>query len=266
MFIAAGSECGNAGTSQEAECRGIHAAVTKGIRLQLKNVVIESDNKGAIEYLQGKPSNLSWTASIILDQAKHLSCSFNSVIFSFCYRSGNSSAHIIASQRMRIHGSGCGPKKNLVHKGFDISSLCPLCNLLPESTVHLFLHCPLMLELWTNLLSSDEQILVKVYEADSVVDLFRNWPVKSGNDLMVRVWRYLPYATAWVAWKHRNNKVFNNVVPEVRKMILEIKALAWYWCGIWGGRKGYSFRDLVVNWEGVLAGAVTARVAATGIG
>ncbi|KAF5184454.1 60 kDa chaperonin [Thalictrum thalictroides] len=117
-----------------------------------------------------------------------------------------------------------------------------------------------------DLLSSDQQILLKVYEADTVVELFSNWPVKSGNDLMVRVWRYLPYAAAWVTWKHRNNKVFNNVVPEVRKMILEIKAVAWYWCGIWGGRNGYRFRDLVVNWEGVLAGAVTARVAATGIG
>ncbi|KAF5197600.1 hypothetical protein FRX31_012811 [Thalictrum thalictroides] len=83
---------------------------------------------------------------------------------------------------------------------------------------------------------------------------------------MARVWRYLPYAAAWVTWKHRNNKVFNNVVPEVRKMKLEIKALSWYWCGIWGGRNGYRFRDLVVNWEGVLAGTVTAGVAATGIG
>ncbi|KAF5198218.1 hypothetical protein FRX31_012195, partial [Thalictrum thalictroides] len=83
-----------------------------------------------------------------------------------------------------------------------------------------------MLELWTDLLSSDQQILLKLYVVDTVVDWFSNWPVKSGNDLMVRVWRYLPYAAAWVTWKHRNNKVFNNVVPEVRKMKLEIKALS----------------------------------------
>ncbi|KAF5196404.1 hypothetical protein FRX31_014008 [Thalictrum thalictroides] len=128
-------------------------------------------------------------------------------------------------------------RPNLVHKGFDISSLCPFCNLLPESTVHLFLHCLLMLEswtdllssnqqtllkvyeadtvvleLWTDLLSSNQQTLLKVYEADTVVDLFSNWPVKSGNDLMVRVWKYLPYAAAWVTWKHRNNKVFNKAL------------------------------------------------------
>ncbi|KAF5191367.1 hypothetical protein FRX31_019045, partial [Thalictrum thalictroides] len=46
-----------------------------------------------------------------------------------------------------------------------------------------------MLELWTDLLSSDQQILLKLYEANTVVDWFSNWPVNSGNDLMVRVWR-----------------------------------------------------------------------------
>ncbi|KAF5197149.1 hypothetical protein FRX31_013265 [Thalictrum thalictroides] len=50
--------------------------------------------------------------------------------------------------------------------------------------------------------------------------------------------------------------VFNDVVPQLRKMKLEIKSLTWYWCGYWLGRNMIKFRNLVVNWEGVLEGTV----------
>ncbi|KAF5202971.1 hypothetical protein FRX31_007440 [Thalictrum thalictroides] len=115
-------------------------------------------------------------------------------------------------------------RQTLVNRGLDISVYYPMCSLLPESTEQLFLHCPLMLELW--------------------------------------VWSYLPYAVAWVAWKFRNNMVFYEVVPQISSMKLEIEALTWYWCGNWGGRNSFRFKDVVANWEGFLAGTV----AATSIG
>ncbi|KAF5196097.1 hypothetical protein FRX31_014315 [Thalictrum thalictroides] len=58
-FILAGIEQSTAGTSNEAECRGILAAVKRGVCKQLKQVDIESDSKEAIGYLRGKPNNLS---------------------------------------------------------------------------------------------------------------------------------------------------------------------------------------------------------------
>ncbi|KAF5184955.1 hypothetical protein FRX31_025458 [Thalictrum thalictroides] len=131
-------------------------------------------------------------------------------------------------------------RQTLVHRGLAISTAYPLCNLLPETVNHLFLHCPLVLELW-------------------------DWPHKRGNDLMMKVWMYLPYASAWVIRKHRNGRVFDDKVPHVSKMIMEIKALTWYWCSNWSGRSRFKFRDLIVNWDDVLSGSVVGTLAATGI-
>ncbi|KAF5185866.1 hypothetical protein FRX31_024546 [Thalictrum thalictroides] len=97
-FISAGTKSANAGTSEQAECWGIHAAIQEGVRCNLKHVQIESDNKAAVDYLQGKPTNLFWSSSFILDEAKLLSSFFGSVSFSFCCRTGNDIAHNLASE------------------------------------------------------------------------------------------------------------------------------------------------------------------------
>ncbi|KAF5207613.1 hypothetical protein FRX31_002798 [Thalictrum thalictroides] len=108
-------------------------------------------------------------------------------------------------------------RQNLVNRGLEISTCCPLCNLLPESVEHLFLHFPLVLELWFDLLRSKQHLLIKLYEADFVRTWFSQWPTTSGNGLLVRVWSYLPYAVAWITLKSRNNKVFNEGVPQLRR-------------------------------------------------
>ncbi|KAF5185180.1 Reverse transcriptase zinc-binding domain, partial [Thalictrum thalictroides] len=56
---------------------------------------------------------------------------------------------------------------NLIHKGMIISEVCPLCSLLSGSISHLFMHCPLVLELWSVLLASEHQTLMKLYEAET---------------------------------------------------------------------------------------------------
>ncbi|KAF5193484.1 hypothetical protein FRX31_016929 [Thalictrum thalictroides] len=69
----------------------------------------------------------------------------------------------------------------------------------------------------------------------------------------MKVWMYLPYAVAWVIWKHRNGRVFDDKVSQVSRMMMEIKALTWYWCSNWSGRSR-------------LSGSVVGTLAATGIG
>ncbi|KAF5204884.1 hypothetical protein FRX31_005529 [Thalictrum thalictroides] len=98
LLLFAGTESDNAGNVEEGECRGVLAAVRKGIELRLKDVEVEMDCKGAADYLQGKNANLSWTATNILDQVIYLASMFNSVAFYFCHRTGNGNgpAHILA--------------------------------------------------------------------------------------------------------------------------------------------------------------------------
>ncbi|KAF5176364.1 hypothetical protein FRX31_034046 [Thalictrum thalictroides] len=92
-------------------------------------------------------------------------------------------------------------------RGMAISVMCPLCNLVHESISHLFIHCPVVLNLWSILLRSDQHILLTLYAVDTVEDWLRAWPVKTGNELMVHVWRFLPYAVLRTFWKHMNRKV-----------------------------------------------------------
>ncbi|KAF5202703.1 hypothetical protein FRX31_007710 [Thalictrum thalictroides] len=91
------SESASSETSEEAECRGLCAAIRRGIEQQLSKVVIESDNQSAVDYLNGKSVNLSWQSAAILDQAVSLSKCFSSVFFTFCHRSGNALAHTLAA-------------------------------------------------------------------------------------------------------------------------------------------------------------------------
>ncbi|KAF5181673.1 hypothetical protein FRX31_028740 [Thalictrum thalictroides] len=58
-FLTAGTKSGNASNSEEGECWGILTAVQQGIKYKLKNVQIESNNKLAVNYLQGEDVNLS---------------------------------------------------------------------------------------------------------------------------------------------------------------------------------------------------------------
>ncbi|KAF5186614.1 hypothetical protein FRX31_023799 [Thalictrum thalictroides] len=64
-FILAGIEPNTAGTSSEAECHGLLAAVKRGVCKQLKHVEIKSDSKEAIDRLS------SWKAKqLIMDSQK----------------------------------------------------------------------------------------------------------------------------------------------------------------------------------------------------
>ncbi|KAF5183863.1 hypothetical protein FRX31_026550 [Thalictrum thalictroides] len=94
-----------------------------------------------------------------------------------------------------------------------------------------------------------------------------NWQLNFRRNL--REWEMTMFEdliTAWVIWKHRNGRVFDDKVPHVSKMIMEIKALTWYWCNNWSGRSRFKFKDLIVNWDDVLSGSVVGTLAATGIG
>ncbi|KAF5190908.1 hypothetical protein FRX31_019505, partial [Thalictrum thalictroides] len=110
------------------------------------------------------------------------------------------------------------------------------------------------------LLPSEQQTLMKLYEADTIMGWFESWPVKTGNALTSKVCGYLPYATSWIIWKYRNN---NDVSPSLVKMLQEIKCIIWFWSDNWSGRKRFNFRDMAVNWVGVLAGTVRESRTAT---
>ncbi|KAF5176469.1 Ubiquitin and wlm domain-containing metalloprotease [Thalictrum thalictroides] len=99
-FLYAGTESGNAGSAEEGECRAILQAAKEANRQQLKNIELETDNQGAANYLTGKSANISWSSINILDETiMFCNNSFESCMFLFTPRSGNSAAHILAAVR-----------------------------------------------------------------------------------------------------------------------------------------------------------------------
>jgi hypothetical protein len=63
-------------------------------------------------------------------------------------------------------------------------------------------------------------------------NVFVLWECWSGDERNKRIrkgLRLVWHATIWVLWKARNNRVFNNLNPEVAEMVDEIKVMSWCW-------------------------------------
>jgi hypothetical protein len=52
-----------------------------------------------------------------------------------------------------------------------------------------------------------------------------------------RVRHLIWLATTWTIWKHRNNVIFNGVLPDAKFVINEIKTFSWMWFSYRFGRK-----------------------------
>ncbi|KAF5186431.1 hypothetical protein FRX31_023983 [Thalictrum thalictroides] len=95
-FLNAGTNSDYAASSEEAECKGILYATQWGAEKGVTHLELETDCKGAVDYLMGKPSNLSWRSSNILKEVALASQLYEHHHISFCKRTGNSAAHLLA--------------------------------------------------------------------------------------------------------------------------------------------------------------------------
>ena len=93
-------------------------------------------------------------------------------------------------------------KVNLKNKGVVLNStLCPLCNEVPETTEHLFLHCPKSEEVrhalnaWWNHISAVGSLEALLHEENHQV--IRNRKLGSVKDMVAQAYSYL-------IWKGRN--------------------------------------------------------------
>ncbi|KAF5183885.1 hypothetical protein FRX31_026526 [Thalictrum thalictroides] len=89
-------------------------------------------------------------------------------------------------------------KNRLIHCGTLVNPICDLCNLLNEDIGHLFLHCPLALEVCSSVFSPRKSDLTLILCSDSVEEVLGNWPVSRGTVFGRRVWSMLPYSVLWV--------------------------------------------------------------------
>ena len=92
-------------------------------------------------------------------------------------------------------------------RGFSLDSRCPFCGKAEEVMEHIFIHCPMILRLWTALFSAHGggwvcPLLVK--------DLILGWDRLPSREKEYRLWRAAPLCLMWAIWKERNKIIFED--------------------------------------------------------
>lgn len=103
---------------------------------------------------------------------------------------------------------------NLQKRGWIEPSVCALCLANLDSTQHLFVHCPV----WLNLLSNlcDQHHLAPHTQSICLVEFLETW---TNHFSKHNICCYLPFHTMWVLWKARNNCIFEGKKLFVLSMI-----------------------------------------------
>ncbi|KAF5185951.1 hypothetical protein FRX31_024464 [Thalictrum thalictroides] len=96
VFLSAGSSRGGETSSEEAECKGLLSATRYDIQLKIERLELETDCKAAADFWKGTKANLSWSSIEIMQELKLLSLEFVFFSLSFCNRTGNQAAHLLA--------------------------------------------------------------------------------------------------------------------------------------------------------------------------
>jgi hypothetical protein len=107
------------------------------------------------------------------------------------------------------------------------SKRCVFCGLVDETSVHLFLHCNVISQVWRGVMN---WMQINFITPPNLLTHFLGWssalyPKKSRKGLLV-IWN----AVIWIVWKMRNGRIFNNVISGIDEMVEQVKVISWHWC------------------------------------
>jgi len=120
-------------------------------------------------------------------------------------------------------------KANLAHRQVlppESPLVCVMCDDVVESAIHLFLHCPVAMKVWDDVMYwlgfmflTPPNLFVMW---DCWVGVFSNKKIRKGVRL---IW----HAVVWTLWKTRNDRIFNNLTRDVEEVVEKVKVLSWRW-------------------------------------
>ena len=101
----------------------------------------------------------------------------------------------------------CLTINNLRKGNVWILDLCYMCKCNGESIDHLFLHCPVAMDLWPMVLGlfGGSQVMPK-----SVVGLLACWQRWFGHHRNGHIWIIVPHCLMWCLWRERNSRCFED--------------------------------------------------------
>ena len=118
----------------------------------------------------------------------------------------------------------------------SLANRCYLCLLEEETIDHILLHCVLARSLWNLLVSLFGVSWVLPY---SVKEALLGWFGPCVGKERKKVWFLAPLCLFWIAWKERNNRVFENEGHLVQG------CKSFFLCNLWAWTKRFLFLSLV---------------------
>ena len=130
---------------------------------------------------------------------------------------------------------------NLRKRKICILDWCYMCKCNSESVDHLFLHCPVVSELWDMVFGLFGVSWVMPL---SVVRLFACWQGRFGRHRNGDIWKVVPLCMMWCLWKERNSRCFEDIersMPDLKLLFLQT---LFDWFSVWRNQP-FSFLDFL---------------------
>jgi hypothetical protein len=103
--------------------------------------------------------------------------------------------------------------ENLQRRGFNGPGICTLCKMQTETTHHLFMECAFTVEVWRIINSAFNFSGNWIGISLILSDCFKQWTF-SNNEIPT-----LPALICWYIWNERNQSIFEDNIPSVKKVI-----------------------------------------------
>ncbi|MCH90522.1 F-box family protein [Trifolium medium] len=120
-------------------------------------------------------------------------------------------------------------KDNLLLRGVihdNSEGKCVWCDVSPESSRHLFLHCKVAHEVWYEIF---KWLGVVIVMPSNFLHLFECFGEVASTKKLRKGFRLVWHSVLWAIWRARNNKVFNNMEMKPIDIIEEVKVTSWKW-------------------------------------
>lgn len=107
---------------------------------------------------------------------------------------------------------------------------CVYCEAVEESVNHLFLHCRVVMGIWSNLM---RWLGITFLMPPILYIHWECWSMETRRKRLRKGFWVIWRAAIWVIWIKRNHRIFRNVLMEAEELVEEIKVLAWRWSLSW---------------------------------
>ena len=99
--------------------------------------------------------------------------------------------------------------EQLKKRGFQLVSMCPLCDRAEENLDHLLLHCHLIWRLGSGGLNLHSRLKLGLLLLDQRLT-FEGWSCSTIRKNAKKLWMATPLCLFWAIWRERNRIVFDD--------------------------------------------------------